>query len=62
MKNKGLKPCPFCGGKVEISEGVCLKIKGIAYLVHCSKCDTMSGFYGTKRAAIKHWNRRADNG
>lgn len=56
------EPCPFCGGKAEMLEGFTFRIRGIAYFVHCPKCDTMSGFYGTKRVATKKWNRRADNG
>lgn len=61
MKNKTeLKSCPFCGGEADISKGFTSRIKGTAYLVYCLKCDTTSGFYGTKRAAKKHWNRRVD--
>lgn len=59
MKNKTvLKPCPFCGGEADILTGFTSRIKGTAYLICCLKCDTTSGFYGTKRAAKKHWNKR----
>lgn len=63
MKNKTeLKSCPFCGGKAIISDGFTPRINGTAYMVICAVCHTMSNLYGTKRAAIKHWGRRADNG
>ena len=50
--NDKLKPCPFCGGKVEITD-ICLDV-GIV----CEKCN-LKLVQGTVKRAINAWNRRA---
>ena len=59
-KKSTLKPCPFCGGKVE---------KFIAPLQQtvmfiCHDCGADVCFYGAEHEpkATEAWNRRADNG
>lgn len=51
-----LKPCPFCGGKAEVT--VFLG----NYMVACTACPASifpcKGM--TKDEAVKTWNRRAD--
>lgn len=53
--NEELKPCPFCGGKAEIS--LLLSNYGVA----CTSC--MGAIFPakeqTREEAIKAWNRRA---
>ena len=57
-----LKPCPFCGGEVEI---VC--IGGGWFWRHNNNPSdtdcviTHSKKYKTYEEAKEHWNRRADN-
>lgn len=62
--NKGLKPCPFCGGE---AKKVAKEINGVGYLmVTCSRCGAGSPvFKATYRRtidennpAIKAWNTR----
>ena len=51
-----LKPCPFCGGDVEIAEGM-----NEAW-VSCSnkQCGMgASGMFSTRKKAIAAWNTRA---
>ena len=58
--NNQLKPCPFCGGKAELSF---FNIDYGTVTVGCSNedCDiTMGkGFFDNKEA-IEHWNRRVE--
>ena len=61
MKEK-LKPCPFCGGKAELYK-VEWKMdkRGVPsrpYWIFCTECNIATPSVGTKRAAIKRWNRR----
>ena len=55
-----LKPCPFCGGKAEIT-GI---NNGNPFIVWCDKCGLEFGidkdYYLYQ--VIEAWNRRADNG
>ena len=64
-----LKPCPFCGGKVNITDVISPRlytnIKDTAYYVFCASCDLLLGFdmdfggqFATEQEAIKAWNRR----
>lgn len=55
MKDKELKPCPFCGGKARIS----LFLGN--YLVTCDDCPgaTFPCKGMTEKEAVKYWNRRA---
>lgn len=52
-----LKPCPFCGGKVDIHE-----TDGIWY-VNCIDCPAMlDENYLAEAKAIDAWNKRATDG
>lgn len=61
MKDKTLKPCPFCGEKASI-----LFACGNLYYgtkISCSKCFASVDSYSNKKGlrdtiAIKKWNRR----
>jgi len=55
-----LKPCPFCGGDVELRD----KTDGRdeTYVIYCNKCHMnfekfVWGGYG-KSTVMKEWNRR----
>ena len=62
-----LKPCPFCGGKVDFMYNAELLPSGI----HCVRCHMLAGFYRVKppkphepyeRALSEYaeaWNARA---
>lgn len=54
-----LKPCPFCGGKIE---KYTFPLKG-AQMFICYKCGADVCFYGAEYdpKATEAWNRRADN-
>ena len=64
-----LKPCPFCGKQakvIKIPEG--LRYAGL-YVVGCDydfECvgniNHFATIYITRNDAIKHWNRRVDDG
>jgi Lar family restriction alleviation protein len=74
MKNRELKPCPFCGGKA------CIRFCRHTYtiptyavetgeeeywVVRCEKCSIQYPAWGhpkTEQEAIEIWNRRADDG
>ena len=49
-----LLPCPFCGGKAELSESA------IAVEIFCGGCACSVGafFPGEKARAVNEWNRR----
>lgn len=55
-----LKPCPFCGGQVQMFSGF---IAGVTMIV-CKKCRAIVSFGGKEREqeTVKAWNRRAENG
>lgn len=59
MNEIKLKPCPFCGGKVN-------QVKGIGGIIffECTRrsCGAMISFrkYGIGRLEIDKYNRRAD--
>lgn len=53
MKNKELKPCPFCGGYATSGENVYRK-----YQVICRKCLATSITSINENEAIDAWNRR----
>jgi len=62
-----LKPCPFCGGKVDFMYDAEFLPSGI----HCIKCHMLAGFYRVKppkphepyervlNEFAEAWNRRA---
>ena len=62
-----LKPCPFCGGEVEIE---CIDKE--YFYISCENCCSSTSFgivfedgtaaEATKAESIEAWNRRADNG
>ena len=70
--NEKLKPCPFCGGKVNVG----LDDFNNKYLVMCGECGVMMGIsleigveiingwtaeIESAELAIENWNRRAEN-
>ena len=63
--NEELKPCPFCGGKAEISVGR-FDGKDTSFVL-CTKCEARGEFfvvspkYASDEKAIEAWNRRAKN-
>ena len=66
MKDKELKPCPFCGGKAELIKGVMIFGK-FPYKIICTnkKCEIY--YLQTKpkfspKDAVEIWNRRVENG
>lgn len=59
-----LKPCPFCGGKVEIINAEELTINGICFVVHCDNCESETCFWRncmSEERTAKKWNRRAES-
>ena len=64
VKNKTLKPCPFCGGEAKKEAN---EIKGLRHLyVVCKKCGASSPIFRTTKnrirdaenPSIKAWNIR----
>lgn len=51
MKETELKPCPFCGGKAELSNYT-------HYWIGCKDCWVETKCYKSKEEAIEAWNRR----
>lgn len=56
MKNKELKPCPFCGGIAYIQK----HSYRYAYWIKCYDCGVETEAYGFEDEAIKVWNRRVN--
>lgn len=53
---ENLKPCPFCGSKN-------IRLWEITYpWVQCEKCLSATAMGCTKKEAVEHWNRRANDG
>ena len=54
-----LKPCPFCGGEVEIEfANSDYNSPGI----HCGGCGAYIVFdYASEKITIKNWNKRIDD-
>ena len=55
-----LKPCPFCGGKVKMVNGIIART--IVFI--CEKCGADVMFFGAEKnkdKAVKAWNRRVEN-
>ena len=71
---KGLKPCPFCGGEAFTKAEIVHIVKTEMYFsVECKKCGICKGVYAKQNCsfddiisainlAVESWNRRADNG
>lgn len=56
---KEIKPCPFCGGKASLHQGL---LKGTNTMI-CHTCGADVMFYGADRDIdkfIKKWNSRAE--
>lgn len=59
IKSEELKPCPFCGGKAEL---IYYRANGKTTVSCCvGGCMANISFCPTTEAAIKKWNRRAEN-
>jgi Lar family restriction alleviation protein len=61
MAANELKPCPFCGDK-ELQVHNFDTIDGKRYEVWCWQCGARGTVTSSEEAAIKRWNRRADDG
>lgn len=59
MSETKLKPCPFCGGEVVISDEKIDATREV-YNFHCHNCDmvTFYDFPNDRAEAIEHWNTR----
>ena len=65
MKDKTLKPCPFCGGNGSVT----IDPKGVKdsrgkkwmYTVSCDRCCASTGICWTREMAIDAWNRRTND-
>lgn len=60
-----LKPCPFCGSKVEIAESSEYMSDVCDYFVYCNNCDSSwllgSGWTDyTAATLVCKWNQRTD--
>jgi len=53
-----LKPCPFCGGRADISEDCGRPADRARWRVHCATCGGSLGFYRDPYEAAQKWNRR----
>ena len=52
-----LKPCPFCGGKVELySDRICFDRED--YWIACEECGCKQARSISKEAVIEAWNKR----
>ena len=64
-KDKELKPCPFCGGKADVSfdpDGVKDTTgRKWSYTVLCNNCCATSGLCWSSDMAMAAWNRRVNN-
>ncbi len=53
-----LKPCPFCGEKLNLTyDGLLSEI----YWIRCGECYTTGPTKDTTEEAIKAWNWRVEN-
>ncbi|MGN0557871.1 MAG: Lar family restriction alleviation protein [Acutalibacteraceae bacterium] len=69
MVDEKLKPCPFCGGKAEMFNGVDYSTGKVTCFVRCTKCLSATSYYKDDKnnfdymeSAIAAWNRRFENG
>ena len=60
QKDKKLKPCPFCHGKVTVGEDWVDAITNI-FIFSCGDCNVsvFFDFIDGENEAIEAWNRRA---
>ena len=50
-----LKPCPFCGGEAIVYRHESRR----SYVASCKTCQIFM-YWGSKKLAIEHWNKRSD--
>ena len=53
MKEEEIKPCPFCGGKAYVYQGM-------YPWVECEDCCGRNGTSETVEEAIENWNDRGE--
>ena len=54
-----LKPCPFCGRKINLPTQPFLKVDH-DYFIGCEECEVFF-IVDTKEKAIEIWNKRAED-
>lgn len=54
-----LKPCPFCGGGVRLTDVWEEKNGSLWFQVQCPHCGAMTDWVNGMASAINAWNRRA---
>lgn len=62
---KDHKPCPFCGGEVEIYRYIVEQTESETiwnYCVSCYECDATGPSAYTEEEAWKAWDRRVEDG
>ncbi len=57
-KDEELKPCPFCGGKME-ADGIATCTDGTCS-VECDDCGCLGPFKGSEDEARSSWNKRSE--
>lgn len=57
-KEKGLKPCPFCGTEAKMNVRRGFKGEIMCAFGYCPKCDARGGVYSTREGATQAWNGR----
>lgn len=57
---KKLKPCPFCGGRAELTKFRQTWSVGCARDILKCPCKPWTGSQWTEEKAIEIWNRRAE--
>ena len=55
-----LKPCPFCGGNIEIISTYSDDLLNQYWYFFCTNCLIESTLYDTEKEAINACNRRAE--
>ena len=66
-----LKPCPFCGEKLEFGKGASYDKQGYSgplwkrtderYRVECPNCHASTDEYRTIKKAVEMWNMRVND-
>ena len=58
-----IKPCPFCGGKAEMTCDDAAGYMGYTsdYYVSCKKCGATGKYEKSKAKAITAWNKRTSD-